>query len=366
MDEATVITGATVGAALLVALYMRNRNRPETPAYGERHVLHNRPMTTGGYSNPATGQTVGSGVIRALISRPLLSLPTPETDPSVPDTPSTPSTPATPNRFVPSGGAGGSGTGGSARVPADPSVKVATYNVLHETSVNQTWNALQKLIGKGADVIGLNEFASKFDPLGAMLKTKGWALYAPKGVNAVAWDNEKYRKVDSGTARLNKRTLIENKANGRVTRQWVERYAAWVLLEDRRTGRKFYEVSAHLISSIEGKGNPHRKRVAREQVQNLAALTRRLSAHRNVPVFVTGDMNLDEDTSRKGILAPLYAMNFRNNWDWLGTKGMGNGTFGRRFIDWLWSRGSVRLMDQRVIEGLPSDHDAVIGTYRWL
>lgn len=332
-----------IGASVLVGLwimYRRSANAKVIPlallGRLETHVPFNRPLSTTGAGPIASGSRVS-------LSNATLG----------------------PSPYQPPNGA-------PVPTPALPSatVRLAQYNAHTTTTVQQTQTALDRLMGQ-TDVIGINEWSPKFKPLFGWAQLKGWSHFIGHGSTPIFWRTDKYNKLESGSVKLNEMQMIESKSTGKLTRKWVPRYANYVRLQDRNTGQTFYEVSAHLISSVErgGKANknaPHRVAVYREQIAALAKLTRNLSAKDKV--FVTGDFNIDS-RSRTGLLAPLRAAHLRNNWDWLGTDQFGTGTFGRRFIDYIWSFsnspfGSVQIVSNKQVENLPSDHDAVISTYR--
>jgi hypothetical protein len=171
---------------------------------------------------------------------------------------------------------GGGGRGGNLRV--------GTFNALFSNSTKQTAADFDKISGK-VDVLGWQELDKRKS--GAWSKymrnnEEGWGHYQSKyGDTAVSWNEDKYRALQRGS-------YDEIDSVRRGTNAKVRRGSAYVLLQDKQTGAKFWVVSTHLQA--------HRKwgaayaRTQDKQIQQVAALYERLRKT-GLPVISVGDYN---------------------------------------------------------------------------
>ncbi|MBX5483807.1 MAG: endonuclease/exonuclease/phosphatase family protein [Myxococcaceae bacterium] len=252
---------------------------------------------------------------------------------------------------------------GTAKAAGKSTLTIGTYNILFKTTLKQNREDLARLI-KQTGVINLQEFTPEHNKLFAWLKEQGWGHYhAPHTGEPVIWDKRKYELVAAGTKKLN--DAVDNL--GPTHRHYTAHRATWVRLRDKRTGKVFTTVSVHTIAHNRGpKKTPRTDAIERHQFRELAELTAKLKKHG--PVIIGGDLN---STPRHAATWPkkiLRSAHLRSNWSELGMKGVGEGTHGRRFIDHFLTlttmRDRLKLLKHRIVYGLHSDHNAVIGKYR--
>lgn len=229
--------------------------------------------------------------------------------------------------YVPGGSSSTPGTGGRARV------RTGTYNVHQSTSARQTEADLVKL-GRQADVISLQEIqGGGHSTLGAWLRSRGWGFYKSPGETAVAWNASRYDLLEQGHAAINP---VHFGKSGLMHRQ-----AAYVLLRDKATGQRFWQVSVHTAPAGDAQhqtGTPAQRRaIQAEQGRNMQALYDRL-ARTGIPVFFAGDM-AKATSSISGSIPDS----------------------GHTRIDQLVSQ--LRTQSRHVVKGLFSDHNAVLATY---
>jgi TP901 family phage tail tape measure protein len=165
-------------------------------------------------------------------------------------------------------------------------VKAANYNIHSSTSGPQTKADLAKLV-KRVNVMSLQEFSGKKVNQGIQdfLSKLGWGIWKSQGDTAVAWSKKVYDAIGFGSSALNPNHY------GKAGLQ--KRYAAVGEFHDKKTGREFYQVSAHTAPKYGGihtVGTPaQRSAVLNEQGNNLNALYKRLSGT-GKPVFIAGDI----------------------------------------------------------------------------
>lgn len=232
--------------------------------------------------------------------------------------------------YVPAGAAGAyvaPAAGGRARVRA------GTYNVHQSTSAAQTQADLARL-ARSTDVLSLQEIqGSGHAHLGDWLRTHGWGFYKSPGETAVAWNASRYDLLEQGHYALN--PVHFGKAG------LMHRQAAYVLLRDKSTGARFWQVSVHTAPAGDAQhqtGTPAQRRaIQAEQGRSMQALYSKLAAT-GIPVFFAGDM-AKATSSIAGSIPDS----------------------GRTRIDQLVSQ--LRAQGRQVVRGLASDHNAVVATY---
>lgn len=243
-----------------------------------------------------------------------------------------------------------SGTSGSVGNGAGGTIRNGTFNLLFSSSNKASKSDLSKILGD-ADVLGLTEYTGKKAALAKFLAKQGWGTYHGKGDAAITWNKDKYSLEQSGDWML---TPHDWPRPGAPSGQ----YAAYGLLKDKETGQQFWEVAAHLISKA-GAGrihDPARVPIKNKEIAALNALYTKLSSG-GLPVFITGDQNMDED---RGDWVGIG--NTQSNW---GKNQRGPGTDRpNNYIDNILANPAlVSLMGSQVVTGLNSDHNAVLAQY---
>ena len=196
------------------------------------------------------------------------------------------------------GGYGGGGTGGikgnygSAGGPG--SLRIGSFNALFTNNSARTAADFKKISGK-ADVIGWQEMHGKHasDFAGWMKKNTNWTYYgAGRGDTAVSWNNDKYRALQKGSFdildRMDSKTGVRN----------IPSASAYVLLQDKATGSKFWAVSNHLQAHATTRGGAWAA-TQKTQLQQLAGLYSRLRKT-GIPVVNVGDWNNSNPNLLKG------------------------------------------------------------------
>lgn len=174
---------------------------------------------------------------------------------------------------------GSSGMGGPG--PAG-SVSVGAYNVLNSTSNAASQRDLKRIMGQ-VDALSLNEIVGNKNQLGRWLRGQDWGYYKARGRasdSAVAWDKDEFTALRTGSRGLNPRN------NGAAGLR--NRHAAYVLLQDKDTGEKFWQISAHTVPR--GSHGGREGAIMREQYASLARLEQELS-RTGIPVVLAGDLN---------------------------------------------------------------------------
>lgn len=251
-------------------------------------------------------------------------------------------------------------------------LRATTYNIHYTSSNGDVQQSLTRLI-PDSDVMILNEFTTDHTPILDWLTQQGWGHYYPKGSDtAIVWRKNKATFKDGKRYELSPPTWAEapehdDHTNNSLTRRLPASYApAATLTVD---GEDVTVIGAHTVSHVHNEHGkrPHRGALQTLQFRNLAAAIRQLSRHSLV--IGGGDLNYDPQYDRKtarNVTAILADAHLRSNWAWLGEDG--HGTLGGRFVDqFLTLVGQsprLKLVDQRIVSGLHSDHNAVQATYQ--
>ncbi len=173
-----------------------------------------------------------------------------------------------------SGGVGGPGSAGSARIGA--------YNVLNSTSNAASQRDLNMIMGK-VDTLGLGEMIGHKNQLGSFFKKENWGYFKAKGRasdSALAWDKDDYKVLKTGSRALN--------PNNQGAAGLRNRFAAYALLEDKDSGAKFWQISAHTVPR--GTKGGREASIMKTQYANLAKLRAELGKS-GIPVVLSGDLN---------------------------------------------------------------------------
>lgn len=207
------------------------------------------------------------------------------------------------------GGGGGGGTGGMGGPGSGGSARIGSYNVLESTRNSATQQDLRGIMGK-VDVLAMQEVIRQKEGLAGWIKKQGWGYYKGPGEAAVAWDKDDYNALKTGYKVL-------NTTHGSMPRDKV-RHAAYVLLQDKDSGAKFWQVSAHTVPG----GGPLQDKIRKEQYAALANLQKELG-RTGIPVVLAGDIN-DRTPGIKG----FGKTKFDGIDHIMGSKGVGIGSHG--------------------------------------
>lgn len=226
---------------------------------------------------------------------------------------------------------------------------VAHANITSRQSTAAFAADLSRVLAAQPDLVTLNEAVRPDE----MLARTGydhhrgydsrWAMET-----TVMWSEERFDALSTGTRYLHRRPGT-----------WGTRAVNWVVLQDRGTGQVLSLVSAH--PSPEG---PSSRGLLPVYMGGLATLVDELSLQG--PVFVGGDLNAHYTSSRFP-RAGLSAAGLTPTYDVWGMPTGGTGDHGGSTIDYLLFQpeAGVESTAQWKLE-LASDHDAVLGTFRWI
>ncbi|GGU18102.1 hypothetical protein GCM10007979_16070 [Nocardioides albus] len=207
---------------------------------------------------------------------------------------------------------------------------------------------VREVLGTAPDFVTYNEVNGRrtadLEPGRYRVWRKGGDPY--KSATAVAWDNDRWAATSKGIHQIsNKRG---KPADQRL--HWGIRYANWVTLENRTTGRNVSVVAVHFAPKSKYYGD-----LVRPSARALNVLVKSLAGRG--PVMVGGDLNVQYDGSRypgdifaAKHLVPIYDVTQQVPV-----------THGRAStIDYVLARGIARFAtgNQRAF-GLESDHNAV-------
>lgn len=252
----------------------------------------------------------------------------------------------------------------SATVPVRRTrIHTAQYNVHNTTTAQQTIADLAKIM-RHSDVITLNELEgdAKRHAVLAFASANGFGHYYGRGQTAILFRKSKYSAHGGGFMKLNNPAVVEQKHGGHAdTLHKRSQFANYVHLTDRATGATFAVATAHTESGVREHGWNHKRRLLeREQFTNLARLVRKLST--TTPVLLQGDFNTGPTLPAWPRLILAHA-NLRSNWTVANMRHRKYGTFHHSFIDNILSTAHFRLIRQRILAGLHSDHNAVLAEY---
>nr|WP_241248788.1 endonuclease/exonuclease/phosphatase family protein [Nocardioides sp. KC13] len=167
-----------------------------------------------------------------------------------------------------------------------------------------------------------------------------------KSATAVAWDNDRWAATSKGIHQISNK--LGKPADQRL--HWGIRYANWVTLENRATGRNISVVAVHFAPKSRYYGD-----LVRPSARALNVLVKALAGRG--PVMVGGDLNVQYDGSRypRDIFAAKHLIpTYDVTQQALITHGRAS------TIDYVLARGIARFAtgNQRAF-GLESDHNAV-------
>ncbi|MFI5625436.1 endonuclease/exonuclease/phosphatase family protein [Nocardioides sp. NPDC051685] len=229
-----------------------------------------------------------------------------------------------------------------------PRYRMVQANIKASMGTARFKKDVREVVGTAPDFITYNEVNGRrtadLEPGRYRVWRKGGDPY--RSATAVAWDNDKWAAASKGIHQIsNKRG---KSADQRL--HWGIRYANWVTLENRATGRNVSVVAVHFAPKSKYYGD-----LVRPSARALNVLVEALA--RRGPVMVGGDLNVQYDGSRypRDIfdaqhLVPTFDVTQQTP----VTHGQAS------TIDYVLARGIARFAtgNQRAF-GLESDHNAV-------
>ena len=260
------------------------------------------------------------------------------------------------------------------------SVALATLNIRHALSTSAARADVVKLAATGVDVIGLQEMASRKrrDAVMAAVQNcdgcqmRGVFFSSPANIGAVPilYRADRFDLFDSGSLMLSDRTYIG--ARGAGPSELPPKYANWVKLQEKRTGRFFYVINSHSVASVQapdGGANDNTRRLAlyRKHMAGLSSLVSQFK-RRQTGIFVLGDLNVNYRRDRvvRDRLFPFVnmgAVDVEASYEHLGVPRTGtherrDGGTDTRLIDYVYfmPRLPFTPRSQTVLSGYNTDH----------
>ncbi len=233
-------------------------------------------------------------------------------------------------------------------------LKVIHANILSQLSVERFQADVREVLSKNPDIVTYNEVPLRQD---TVIAPEAYDVYRSHrnrytAATAVAWRNDEFTLVDSGTTRISDYRKVPEGRNIKLGL----RFANWVTLRSA-DGRQLSVVAAHVAPLDDDMPDLLRPSVRRigELVGNLAPAG---------PVLVGGDFNVHytsgrypRDLLKDARMVPTY--------DALGDY-FATGDHRGATIDYLFNRGAGALgVDRHSRFELNSDHDAVQAGYSW-
>jgi hypothetical protein len=137
-------------------------------------------------------------------------------------------------------------------------------------------------------------------------------------------------------------------------RNATNRMAAYALLRNKKTGKRFWTVSTHLQPFPNQ--SPRLAAIQRHQFENLQDMYQEFN--KSAPVVMVGDFNQDL-LQNPGFIPNGMKSNFKNR-SLGGTHGRGN-----KIIDYILYGAGIDVAGNSIIrKGMASDHHAVIANLR--
>jgi hypothetical protein len=207
---------------------------------------------------------------------------------------------------------------------------------------------VRTVLGTAPDFVTYNEVNGRrtadLEPGRYRVWRKGGDPY--KSATAVAWDNDRWAATSKGIHQISNK--LGKPADQRL--HWGIRYANWVTLENRATGRNISVVAVHFAPKSRYYGD-----LVRPSARALNVLVKALAGRG--PVMVGGDLNVQYDGSRypRDIFAAKHLI---PTYDVTQQAPVTHGRAST--IDYVLARGIARFAtgNQRAF-GLESDHNAV-------
>ncbi|WP_406035445.1 endonuclease/exonuclease/phosphatase family protein [Nocardioides sp. NBC_00163] len=231
---------------------------------------------------------------------------------------------------------------------APPRYRMVQANIRASMGTTRFKKDVREVVGTSPDFITYNEVngrrSASLEPGRYRVWRKGGDAY--RSATAVAWDNDEWAATSKGIHQ------ISNKRGKPADQKlhWGIRFANWVTLENRATGRNVSVVAVHFAPKSKYYGD-----LVRPSARALNVLVKALA--RRGPVMVGGDLNVQYEGSRypSDIFA---AQHLTPSYDVTQQAPVTHGRAST--IDYVLARGIARFAtgNQRAF-GLESDHHAV-------
>lgn len=258
----------------------------------------------------------------------------------------------------------------------DTTLSVATLNVHHRRPTIDIRADVHRLIGRGADVICLQEMTGHNDAISGL--PAGWVAYmAPLTIGEpggrqstpILYNTAVVSPVGAGFRHVSEPQPVEMGAGGRDV---TEKTITWIRVVHRTTNQAIVVLNLHAVSSVEAGGRPELERPRRlalfaDMMAVMSAMIGRRVRHGQL-VLVCGDLNVNY-TFDSQVRDPRFPyavfrqLRVRSSYRTLGIPDVG--TKDNRLIDYVGHTVSSRIVptSQSILSGYGSDHRPLIVTY---
>ena len=252
-------------------------------------------------------------------------------------------------------------------VPAGgDTITFASWNTLYNNSVSNVGKGVSAVAAK-ADIIGFQELhlsdrrrKMRDTLLCSSCDFSGYVQnYSTNGSNpgsvAIVWRKSRFSVVKSGYFKVSDIDYVSTKTGStgsKITGKWI----TWALLNDKKTGSRFYFMNTHTVASLESKGKPIPSEDDRVKnyTNHMNVLTSKIKAFAatGLPVFITGDFNVnyryDHKVRYKNFpFARMNAIGVHSGYQRLNLAGIPNSKSsqgsGNRIIDYVWYSDSKNV-----------------------
>lgn len=207
-------------------------------------------------------------------------------------------------------------------------VRSGALNLYRKNTLKQQAADIKRSMNR-ADVLSLSEVHG--NDIAKWARENGYGYFKGPDDTAILWNPDAVELIPGtqGSERL-------NSTRGR-TGGMRRRHAAYAQFRDKKSGKEFWQVSAHTTPPNQG-SEEEREKIRNEQYQSLKRLSRRLGG----PVLIAGDLNFRN---------PEIAKDMESGFDGGIMHSIGSGA-------------STVDLDRIGKDRLNSDHAAVIGEYK--
>jgi hypothetical protein len=243
-------------------------------------------------------------------------------------------------------------------------LRVGTYNAWRESTAAGVRADMLKLLPQ-VDVIGLQESYHWINVLRDVGREFGFELLVPDGPaqarnNPILYRTSVLRPAGQLVTEL-------GSPKSKIARLTPARYINWMRFYHNETKRYVCLFNTHFNQHVEFRGRPRplpRVRLYARHMKVLTTMMHRRAANR--VVLATADWNVNAKSDKGYRWFPRAAMaeiHARSNYAALGFPS-GGGTDSFRFIDAVFAVNHpfYRFVEQKIIRGLNSDHNALITT----
>lgn len=233
---------------------------------------------------------------------------------------------------------------------------IATWNV--HGSNKQNVGSRAKDILKNAQILGLQEVhgSTKMNQIKSVACSScDYEYYMPSAGDSypIVWQKSLFKKVDQGSSYMSSPPGL------------AKRYAVWVKLQNRKTGKYSFVINTHLAPKVESKGNSTNSKYTssyKTHMNNLVAFVKTKKSA-NIPLFITGDFNVTVRKDCKVSFFPCKSLaqgqGIVSGWALTSPKykgvssSQGTHSSGNRLIDYVmaWKRSDVTANTSSVIGG---------------